>query len=74
MYELPDKMIDAMTRLTEAEKEKIKHDSHKYAKKQYVFMKGICNAKIYNIPKEVDYTEEIISDLKTFLRKYDFML
>lgn len=55
-------------------KEKIKHDSHKYAKKQYVFMKGICNAKIYNIPKEVDYTEEIISDLKTFLRKYDFML
>lgn len=37
-------------------------------------MKGICNAKIYNIPKEVDYTEEIISDLKTFLRKYDFML
>lgn len=55
-------------------KEKIKHDSHKYAKKQYVFMKGICNAKIYNIPKEVDYTEEINSDLKTFLRKYDFML
>ena len=55
-------------------KEKIKHDSHKYAKKQYVFMKGICNAKIYNIPKEADYTEEIISDLKTFLRKYDFML
>ena len=55
-------------------KEKINHDSHKYAKKQYVFMKGICNAKIYNIPKEVDYTEEIISDLKTFLRKYDFML
>ena len=55
-------------------KEKIKHDSHKYAKKQYTFMKGICNAKIYNIPKEVDYTEEIISDLKTFLRKYDFML
>ena len=55
-------------------KEKIKHDSHKYAKKQYVFMKGICNAKIYNITKEVDYTEEIISDLKTFLRKYDFML
>lgn len=55
-------------------KEKIKHDSHKYAKKQYVFMKEICNAKIYNIPKEVDYTEEIISDLKTFLRKYDFML
>lgn len=55
-------------------KEKIKHDSHKYAKKQYVFMKGICNAKIYNIPKEVDYTEEIISDLKTFLRKYEFML
>lgn len=55
-------------------KQKIKHDSHKYAKKQYVFMKGICNAKIYNIPKEVDYTEEIISDLKTFLRKYDFML
>ena len=55
-------------------KKKIKHDSHKYAKKQYVFMKGICNAKIYNIPKEVDYTEEIISDLKTFLRKYDFML
>ena len=55
-------------------KQKIKHDSHKYAKKQYVFMKGICNAKIYNIPKEADYTEEIISDLKTFLRKYDFML
>ncbi|MGN0740078.1 MAG: tRNA (adenosine(37)-N6)-dimethylallyltransferase MiaA [Treponema sp.] len=55
-------------------KERIKHDSHKYAKKQYVFMKGICNAKIYKIPKDADYTEEIISDLKTFLRKYDFML
>lgn len=45
-------------------KEKIKHDSHKYAKKQYVFMKGIPNAKTFFIPEEVEYTEEIIDYLR----------
>lgn len=45
-------------------KEKIKHDSHKYAKKQYVFMKGITNAKTFFIPEGSDYTEEIIDYLK----------
>lgn len=45
-------------------KEKIKHDSHKYAKKQYVFMKGIPNAQTFFIPEGSDYTEEIIDYLK----------
>lgn len=50
-------------------KEKIKHDSHKYAKKQYVFMKGIPNAKTFFIPEEVEYTEEIIDYLKNKIKK-----
>lgn len=45
-------------------KEKIKHDSHRYAKKQYVFMKGIPNARTFFIPEEVEYTDEIINYLK----------
>lgn len=50
-------------------KEKIKHDSHKYAKKQYVFMKGIPNAQTFFIPEEVDYTDEIIDYLKNKIKK-----
>lgn len=50
-------------------KEKIKHDSHKYAKKQYVFMKGIPNAKTFFIPEGSDYTEEIIDYLKNKIKK-----
>ena len=50
-------------------KEKIKHDSHKYAKKQYVFMKGIPNAKTFFIPESSDYTEEIIDYLKNKIKK-----
>lgn len=53
-------------------KEKIKHDSHKYAKKQYVFMKGIPNAKIFHIPKDVNFTDEIILDIKNFVEKNSF--
>lgn len=48
-------------------KQKIKHDSHKYAKKQYVFMKGIPNAKIYHIEKDQEYTEEVLSKIKDFI-------
>lgn len=50
-------------------KEKIKHDSHKYAKKQYVFMKGIPNAQTFFIPEGSDYTEEIIDYLKNKIKK-----
>lgn len=50
-------------------KEKIKHDSHKYAKKQYVFMKGIPNAQTFFIPEGSDYTEEIIDYLKDKIKK-----
>lgn len=57
-----------------AVKEKIKIDSHKYAKKQYVFMKGIPKAKVYMLPKNLDYTQELIFDLKIFLSKYNFVL
>lgn len=48
-------------------KQKIKHDSHKYAKKQYVFMKGIPNAKIYHIEKDQEYTEEVLSKITDFI-------
>lgn len=48
-------------------KQKIKHDSHKYAKKQYVFMKDIPNAKIYHIEKDQEYTEEVLSKIKDFI-------
>lgn len=54
----------------ESIKEKIKHDSRKYAKKQYVFMKGIPQAKIYDISEQEEYTEELLSDLKDFVEQY----
>lgn len=45
---------------TEAVKEKIKTDSHKYAKKQYVYMKGIPQARIFKISgDEESYITEI---------------
>ena len=41
-------------------KEKIKTDSHKYAKKQYLFMKGIPEARFYRI-NDVNY--ESVTDI-----------
>lgn len=53
-------------------KEKIKRDSRKYAKKQYVFMKGIYGAKTYFLPENSDCPEEIVPALKQFLDSYGY--
>ena len=41
-------------------KARIKHDSKRYAKKQYVFMKGIPNAKTIHIPRGADFPQETL--------------
>lgn len=41
-------------------KSKIKRDSKRYAKKQYVFMKGIPNAKTIRIPRGEDFPREVL--------------
>lgn len=48
----------------EAVKEKIKTDSHKYAKKQYVFMKGIPEARVYQIGEGEEFAAQIEKDLE----------
>lgn len=50
-------------------KARIKHNSHKYAKKQYIFMKGIPNAKIYNISDNTS-NNELYEDILNFCSKY----
>lgn len=50
-------------------KEKIKHDSHKYAKKQYVFMKGIPDCKKFFIHENAEYTDEILDEIKNWVKR-----
>ncbi len=44
----------------------IKHDSRKYAKKQYVFMEGIPGAVKYSVPEGDEMPEGLISDIFSF--------
>lgn len=52
-------------------REKIKYDSHKYAKKQYVFMKGIPGAHVYHFDaeNEISVIENIERDLISWYNK-----
>ena len=45
-------------------KQKIKHDSHKYAKKQYVYMKGISNAINIFVTDDEKYIKEVYEFIK----------
>lgn len=44
-------------------KARIKRDSKKYAKKQYIYMKGLPNARIYYIPCSSDGVKEVSGDI-----------
>ena len=49
----------------EAIKEKIKSDSHAYAKKQYVFMKEIPGARTFNL-NETDSIQDLCRELSLY--------
>ena len=46
-------------------KEKIKSDSHAYAKKQYVFMKEIPGARTFNL-NETDSIQDLCRELSLY--------
>ncbi|MCR5612987.1 tRNA (adenosine(37)-N6)-dimethylallyltransferase MiaA [Treponema sp.] len=52
-------------------KERIKYDSHLYAKKQYVFMKGIPGARTFFLQPNQDYTEELIKTIENFIYNFE---
>lgn len=54
---------------TDEIKEMIKKDSRKYAKKQYVFMKGIPGAKIIQLKTGEEIPESLIQDISGFMEK-----